>query len=128
MKTVLGTLSVMNALMGVGLLGLFVASEDVPPVVVAIGLGLLIQAGYTLAYMAGRLDSFAPWSLRALIVGQTVAVVVGAVGFLTSAVYNINPPGGDPEYEPLTVGALISFQASVALWIYAQPSRSRVRV
>ena len=129
MKTVLATLSVINGLMGLTLLGLFLLTDDTPLVVPALGVGLLIQAGYTLAYMAGVLDTLEPWSQRALLAGQTVAVLVGFFGFVTSAVYNVDPPGGDYEYGPLTVGARIAMQASVALWIFAvqdRPERARV--
>ncbi len=129
MKTVLATLSVISGLMGVTLLGLFLVTDDTPLVVAALGVGLLIQAGYTLAYMAGALDALEPWSLRALLVGQTVAVLIGFFGFVASALYNVDPPAGDHEYGPLTIGALIAVQASVALWIFAvhsRPERARV--
>ncbi len=129
MKTVLATLSVINGLMGLTLLGLFLVTDDTPLVVAALGVGLLIQAGYTLAYMAGALDALEPWSLRALLVGQTVAVLVGFFGFVASALYNVDPPAGDHEYGPLTIGALIAMQASVALWIFAvkgRPEHARV--
>ena len=129
MKMVLATLSVINGLMGLTLLGLFLFTDDTPLVVPALGVGLLIQAGYTLAYMGGVLDALEPWSQRALLAGQTVAVLVGFFGFVASALYNVAPPGGDYEYGPLTIGALIAVQASVALWIFAvqdRPERARV--
>lgn len=128
MKTVLATLSIINVLMGAALLGLLAFTQGTPPVVAALGIGLLIQAGYTLAYLGGFLDAFEPWSLRALVAGQTVALVVGALGFISSGLYNLNPPGGDYEYGPLTVGFLIALQAAVALWVFAMPRRSAARV
>ena len=126
MKTVLGTLSMINLVMGAALLGLAAFTTDMPPLVTALGLGLLIQAGYTLAYMAGRLDRFQPWSLRALLAGQTVSLLVGFFGFVSSALYNVNPPNGDYEYGPLTVGVLIAFHAAAALWIFV-PRDEQVR-
>lgn len=119
MKTIAATLSAVNGVMGVLLIGLFLGSEDTPIVVLALGLGMLIQAGYTLLYLTGLLGSFEPWSLRALLVGQTVALVVGVLGLASSALYNLNPPAGDYEYGPLTVGALIALQAAATLRIYA---------
>ena len=118
-RTVLATLSIVNGLMGVLLLGLSALADGMPAIVTFLGIGLLIQAGYTLAYLGGILDRFEPWSLRALLAGQTLALVVGLLGFASSALFNINPPGGDNEYGPLTVGALIAMQAGVALWIFA---------
>jgi hypothetical protein len=125
MRTVLTTLSAINGLMGVLLLGLFFVVDDTPAVVVALGIGMLVQAGYALAYLAGLLNRFEPWALRALIAGQTVALLVGGFGFISSTLHNIDPPGGDPEYGPLTVGALIAFQAAVTLWMFAVRERSR---
>ena len=124
MKTVLAALSVINGLAGFTLLGLFVVTDDNPLVVLALGVGLLIQAGYTLAYLIGVLESHEPWSLRALFAGQTVAFLVGFFGFVSSTLYNIDPPTGDHEYGPLVVGALIAGQAAVALWMFAVRHRA----
>ena len=123
MKTILATLSVINVLMGVMLIGLLLVAEGTPMVVLALALGMLAQGGYTLAYLAGVLEAFEPWSLRALLAGQTVALVAGLVGFASSALYNLNPAGGDYEYGPLTVGALIALQAAATLRIYAVGQR-----
>lgn len=119
MNTILGTLSALNGAMGLGLVGLFLFADDNPLIVLAIGAGLIVQAGYTIAFMNGRLDGFGNWSLRLLIVGQTAALVVGFLGSVSSARYNLSPTNGDYEYGPLAVGALIASQAAVALWIFA---------
>jgi hypothetical protein len=126
MKTILATLSVINVLMGLMLLGLMFVAEDTPlMVVLALAIGMLAQGGYTLAYLAGVLGGFEPWSRRVLLGGQTVALVVGLSGFASSALYNLNPPGGDYEYGPLTVGALIALQGAATLWIYAVGQQHR---
>lgn len=125
MRTVLATFSAINALMGTFLLVLSATAVDTPIIVGALGIGLLIQASYTLAYLAGLLSRFEPWARRALIAGQTVALLAGGFGLISSTLYNIDPPGGDPEYGPLTVGALIVFQAAVTLWVFAVRERSR---
>lgn len=126
MKTILATLSVINVLMGLMLLGLaFVAEDTLVMVVLALAIGMLAQGGYTLAYLAGVLGAFEPWSRRVLLGGQTVALVVGLSGFASSALYNLNPTGGDYEYGPLTVGALIALQAAATLWIYAVGQQHR---
>ena len=123
MKTVLASLSVINGLMGLTLLGLFLFTDDTPLVVAVLAAGLIFQAGYTQIYAAGMLDAREPWSLRALLAGQTFALLIGFLGFVSSALYNINPPQGDYEYGPLAVGALIAFHAAVALWIFASRDR-----
>ena len=123
MRTVLATVSVINGLMGFALIGLFIITNDTPLLVLVLGVGLLIQAGFVLAYLSGALQALEPWSLRAILVGETVALLVGFFGFVSSALYNINPPGGDYEYGPLAVAALIGFHAGVALWVFAIPER-----
>ncbi len=75
MKLVLGTLSIINGLMGLTLLGLFALADGDPAIVAGLGVGLLIQGGYTLAYMGGLFDAFEPWSLRALIAFQAAAAL-----------------------------------------------------
>ena len=119
MKTVLATLSLITGSIGVFLLVMFLVASAPPAVVFALGIGMLIQAGYTLAYLSGRLAGFEPWAQRLLIAGQTMALLVGSFGFLSSILYNVAPPGGDYEYGPLTVGALIAIQAATALWMHA---------
>ena len=126
MRTILATLSLINMAMGALLLGLLLVTDGTPvPVVLALALGMLIQGSYTLAYIFDRLEQFEPWALRALLVGQTVALVVGVMGFASSALYNINPPTGDYEYGPLTVSALIALQALATLGAYAVRERPR---
>ena len=123
MRTVLITLSVINGLMGLALLGVFVFTDDNPLVLLALAVSLMLQAGYTLAYMAGILDALEPWSTRALLTGETVALLVGFLGFVSSALHNIDPPRGDYEYGPLVVGTLIATQAATALWVFAARDR-----
>jgi hypothetical protein len=123
-RTILITLSIINASMGLFLLGLFLIAGDTPVVVVLLGLGLLTQAGYTLAFLSGFLDGLKPWSLWALLAGQSVALVIGFVGFASSALYNVDPRNGDYEYGPLAVGALIAIQAATTLWLYGFRERS----
>jgi len=129
MRTVLATLSGLNIVVGVLLGIMFVQADGVPPVVLAIALGLVTQGVYTLVYEAGSLHRLEPWSGRLLLVGQTVALVVGTIGFTASAVTNVNPKGGDYEFAPLAVGMLIAFHAGVALWMYALGGASgRLRI
>ena len=129
MRTVLATISGVNIVVGALLGMMFVAADDVPPVVLAIAMGLLAQGAYTVAYQTGYLHRLEPWSGRLLLGGETVALLVGTFGFAASAVTNINPKGGDYEFAPLAVGLLIAFHAGVALWMYALVGASgRLRV
>lgn len=125
MKTVLATLSTINGAMGLFLAGLYVLTDSHVPMVMILALGLIIQGGYTLAHLSGRLQRFEPWSLRALLVGETVALVAGGLAFVASGLRNVAPPNGDYEYGPFVVGALIAAQALAALVVYTNVSIRR---
>jgi hypothetical protein len=125
MKTVLATLSTINGAMGLFLIGLYVLTDNHPPMVLILALGLIIQGGYTLAHLSGRLQRFEPWSVRALLVGETVALVAGGLAFVASGLRNVGPPNGDYEYGPFVVGALIAAQALAALVVYTNVSIRR---
>lgn len=116
MRIVLGTLSALNVAMGLLLVGVFVFTTGNALIVLGLGAGLLLQGGYTLVLMVGALSRWEPLSSRLLLVGQTVAMLVGVLGSTSSALYNISPPNGDYEYGPLTVGFLIAAQAALSLW------------
>ncbi len=111
-------LATINGAMGLFLAGLYVVTDNTPPIVIILALGLIIQGGYTLAHLMGRLEQFQPWSMRALLVGETVALVIGGLAFVASGLRNVAPPNGDYEYGPFVVGALIATQALAALVVY----------
>jgi hypothetical protein len=117
MKTVVATLSTINVAMGVFLMGLFAFTENDALVVPMLAVGLTIQGGYTLWYLTRFSRPLEPWSFRTLVAGQTIAVLVGGLGVVTTTVNNLlrAPPGADPEYGPIVVGALIAAQAVATL-------------
>lgn len=119
MKTVLVTLSVMNMLMGLILVGLFAFTDNNPVVVLILALGLLIQGGFTLAYMSGRLRRAEPWPTHALLAGSTLALLVGAGGLLFSVIKQLSFDNTDPEYGPMAVAGLITAHAVATLYLYA---------
>lgn len=116
MKTVLGTLAAVNVAAAAGLAGLLIFVDDVPLLVLAIALGLLLQGGYTLAYLAGALAQFEPHARQVFLIGHTLALLVGLLGAVSTVAYNINPPNGDNEYGPMTVALLILTLAVIAVW------------
>ncbi|MFQ5967387.1 MAG: hypothetical protein ACE5MI_07225 [Acidimicrobiia bacterium] len=119
MTTIVATLSVVNVGVGGLLTAMFLTADEVPVLVLALGIGLVAQGGYTLAYVMGLLSRWDRWTSRLLVAGQTLALVVGALGFVASFVSNINPPRGDYEYGPLAVGFLIGLHAALTLFTYA---------
>ena len=119
MRTVLATLSVINIVFGLFLMALFLSTEDNPPLVLFLAVGLITQGGYTLWHMSRRSGSSEPWSSRVLLTGETIALLIGVGGFTIAVINNINPANGDYEYGPIAVGGLIVAQAFAALLVYA---------
>jgi hypothetical protein len=117
MKTVVTTLSVLNIAAGIGLTVLAVAMEGTPPIVIALSAVLLIQGGYTLAYVGGLLGSGFAQVLE--LAGSTLALVVGGVASVGAAIANIDPVGGDPEYAPMAVAMLIAAHGLASLIAFA---------
>lgn len=91
MKTVLVTLSVVNGAMGLFLVGLYFLTDTSALPVIILALGLILQGGYTLVYLFGRLERIEPWSGRTLLVGETLALVLGGLIFVASGLNNIAP-------------------------------------
>lgn len=120
MKTVVITSSVINVAFGLFVTGLFIFTGDNPGVVLVIGLAMIIQGTYTLAYATDRLASGEPWVTRILLSGQTVALVVGMGAGLITVIENLTIDAGEHhEYGPMAVAGLIAFQALVTLYLYA---------
>jgi hypothetical protein len=117
MKTVVTTLSVLNITAGVALAVLGVVMDGTPPIVFALSAVLLIQGGYTLAYMGGLLGSRLAQVLE--LTGSTLALVVGGVASVGAAIANIDAVGGDPEYAPMAVAMLIAAHGLASLVAFA---------
>ena len=118
-KTALTTLSIMNIVFGLFVLGLFVFVDDTPVLVLLLGLGLIIQGAYTLVFMGAGLARVEPWATRALLAGQTVALLIGVAAFTVSTVNNLDPLVGDRVFGPMAAGGVIAAQAATALYLYA---------
>lgn len=117
MKTVVTALSIVNIVLGGFLVGIFVSTGSDHAVVLLLGIGLMIQGGFTIWYLTGPRKQ--PWATHALLAGQTVAFLVGVGGFVISVLNNINPTGGDYEYGPIAVGGMIAVHAATTLYLYA---------
>ena len=118
MRTVVATTSIINVGFGVFVTGLFILTDNNPWVVLAIGLGLIVQGGYTLAYMSGRLGA-EPWATRGVLAGQTVAMTVGLGAGVIGVIETLTlDTTGHPEYGPMAAAGLITLQAVSALYVY----------
>lgn len=115
MRTVLMTLSAVNAIAGALLAGMWAFTEDVPTPVLVLALGLVAQGGYTLWFLLD--DGRSSLAENLLLVGETLALLVGGGGLLVSVVNGIGAI--DPEYGPMAVAGLIGTHAASALYLYA---------
>lgn len=119
MRTVLMTLSAMNVMFGVFVAVLYFLTEAPPLMMLALAVGLLAQGGYTLWFLSRDARQEDVWPTNLLLVGETLALMVGLGGLVISVVNNVNPVGGDHEYGPMAVAGLIAAHAFVALFIHA---------
>lgn len=119
MKTVVVTASIVNAMFGMFVVGLFLFTSDNPGLVLVLGLSLIAQGGYTLWYISKRNDSTETWATKLLLGGQTVALLVGLGGFSVSTISQLTMNVDHPEYGPMAVAGLIAFQATATLYLFA---------
>jgi hypothetical protein len=107
-KIGLGVLSAVNLLAGMALVALWLSVGREPMIVLVLAVVLIVQGGYSLAYVAGALDRAQPAARGLLLAGSTAALAVGAVGFVVGAGVNLRPTNPDPEYGPMTVALLLA--------------------
>jgi uncharacterized membrane protein HdeD (DUF308 family) len=108
MKTTVATLSVLNIAAGLGLVVVYTVETSPPLLLLALGVALLTQGGFTLAYILGAFEAHAGAALHLQLVGSTLALIVGTIGFMVGLLGNINPVNNDPEYGPMTIAVLIA--------------------
>lgn len=123
MKTVVLTLSTINLLAGVSVISIWATSDGHPPVMLLVGCAVCAQGVYTMVYSTGWLESAEPWARTVLLVGSTMALLVGIGGLLAGALYNLAPGTVDPEYGPMTMAGLIAALAIAAVLAYALEPR-----
>lgn len=125
MRTLLVVLSVVNMLAGVGLIILVVVVPLAAGAAV-LGIVLLVQGGYTLVFHWRRWARSEP-AYFLMTGGSVLALVIGGVAFVFSAIRILDPENVDPEYGPLLAIALITGHAAFALIseLYGRPRADR---
>lgn len=114
-RTVMTTLSGVNVIAGLSIATMWALMDDTPLIALGLGLALTVQGGYTLWYsFSGSASKSAG---RLMIVGETLAFLVGGGGLLVATVNGIGAV--DPEYGPMMVSGLIAAHAAAALYMYA---------
>ncbi len=85
---------------------------DVPRWLGLIALGLIIQGGYTLIWLSGRLQRWQRWASGLFAAGETTALVAGV--FATFGVVSAFDDS-DPEYAPLMIAVVVAVHGLVGL-------------
>jgi hypothetical protein len=85
---------------------------DVPGWLGLIALALILQGGFTLLWLSGRLEQWQGWASGLFAVGETTALVAGAVA--TFAVMSAIDDS-DPEYAPLMVAVVVAIHGLIGL-------------
>lgn len=119
-RALLVPLSVLNAGAGSVLAAIAIFSDAVPMWVAAPAAAVVLQGGFTLAWLAGKLPLAPPVSSTLLTIGEGLALVVGAVGVVAAVIEQSGTV--DPEYGPPTILALIAIHGAVGL-VAALPGR-----
>jgi hypothetical protein len=122
MKTIAATLSILNLVAGVGLLVLCIIDTSAPLVLLTLSGALLIQSGFTMALLLGAFGSRHDTARHLQLAGSTMALMVGAAGFVIGFLANVNPANNDPEYGPMTIAFLIAAHGIASLLAFTPHS------
>lgn len=109
----LAVISLAPLLVAVMLIWLMIEEfDDVPRWLGLVALALVVQGGYTLLWLGGRLQRWQRWASGLFAAGETTALVAGA--FATFGVV-IAFEDSDPEYAPLMVAVVVAIHGLVGL-------------
>jgi hypothetical protein len=91
---------------------MIVESGDVPGWLGLIALALIVQGGYTLLWLGGRLRRWQRWASGLFAAGETTALAAGV--FATFGVMSAFE-NSDPEYAPLMVAVVVAIHGLIGL-------------
>ena len=115
LKTLLLLASMANCAGGVVLIATWGSMpQQVPIIVLFIGLSLLIQGAYTILYLRGALARWGEIATGALFAGEGLAGFVGLRGLIEGIIHNMQ--NADMEMAPVLAGLLMATQALLALF------------
>ena len=107
MKIVVVTMAVLNLAAGFVFFGL--AAVLTEPPLAGFGIVLVAQGGYTLAYVGGVLSRFEPLADRLLVVGGTLALVLGTLGTIHGVIISFRPDPPVPGLAAVAAAVLVTF-------------------
>lgn len=121
LKTALFVLSIINAGFGLFLAGAYFFDNSeggIPVIALLTGVALIIQGGYTIAYLGDAIDSWRERATQLFVSGETASILAGGLAVLQGFFYNLHPRNGDYEFGPMGLGIFMAAQAIVGL-VYA---------
>ena len=127
LKTALFVLSTNNAAFGTFLAGAYFFDNSdggIPAVALFTGMALILQGGYTIAYIGGALEEWIDRATQLFVAGQTASILAGALAAVQGFLYNLHPRNGDFEFGPMGLGIFMAAQAILGL-IYASTVSAR---
>ena len=122
--------SAVNLAAGLGLTGLYVKlrnAEDLPILVLVVGLALFVQGFYTIGYLNGWWSRLGQRATQLFVAGQCILLLAGALETVHGILYNLQPVNGDQEFGPLTAAILVGTHAALGLVYTARDQRSPMR-
>jgi hypothetical protein len=128
LKTALLVLSIINAGFGLFLAGAYFFDNSdggIPAIVLLTGMALILQGGYTTAYIGGALDEWRTFATQLFASGETVSILAGGLAAVQGFLYNLHPRNGDYEFGPMGLGIFMAAQAIVGLVYASSGSASR---
>ena len=107
MKIVVVTMALLNIAGGVAFFGL--AAILTEPPLAGFGIVLLAQGGYTILFLAGKLQRFG-WPAETLLVaGATLALVLGTLGTIHGVIISFRPDPVVPGLAAVAAAVLVAF-------------------
>lgn len=120
-RTIVATLSAIGLIAGFGLAVLSFNDSEARWVVLLLATALLVQSTFPLVFKLVRSDT----ARRLVLVGSTLALVVGLAAFGAGLVSNIEPVNDDPEYGPMTIALLIASHGLASLLAFTGRRRAQ---
>ncbi len=113
MKIVVGTMALLNIATGVGFFALAAILTESP--LAGFGIVLLVQGGYTILYLGGKLQRFGPVAEILLVVGGTLALVLGTLGTIHGVIISFRPDPVVPALAAVAAAVLVTFLGPATL-------------
>jgi hypothetical protein len=105
MRIVVATMALLNIAGGVAFFGLAVILTEP---LAGFGIVLLAQGGYTILFLAGKLQRFGSPAETLLVAGATLALVLGTLGTIHGVIISFRPDPVVPGLAAVAAAVLVT--------------------